>query len=163
MRAASRRQHNDYNYGIQDNDPQQLWRINWKDYGFPYCGVYVITTDSLYPCKIGISVNPVKRLLSLQTSHWRPLQISGYRWCENAADAKKVEKEAHEILKEGGKSLMGEWFDIRVDKALEAIDWAGVTLSVVVNNFIPDEHDVRMALYEIRDRTYMAGAKLREY
>lgn len=146
MQASPKRQHNDPGLGFTSLE-RELWRINWKTNGYPYCGVYVITTDSLYPCKIGISINPIKRLANLQTSHWRPLQISGYRWCESQADAVKVEAKAHDILTDEGKALLGEWFDVRVEKAVEAMEWAALTLNVALNKHIPnDDVNIRLAL-----------------
>ena len=118
---------------------ENLWRTDWKRNGYPYCGVYVISTDSLIPCKIGISVNPIKRLMSLQTAHWRPLQISGYRWCAHQSDALKVEQKAHMILREDGKELLGEWFDIRPSQAVDVIEWASKMIEVEVRSDCPDE------------------------
>lgn len=117
----------------------ELWRLNWKSEGLPYCGIYIVTTDSRYPCKIGISQNPAKRLASLQTSHWRLLQISEYRWCGNEKEAKQVEQAVHERLKEQEKLLHGEWFDIRPEEAVEAIEWVGLIEGIAVNKHIPKE------------------------
>jgi hypothetical protein len=163
MRASTKRNQNDYNYGFWANGKsgaENLWRVNWKANGFPYCGVYVITTDSLYPCKIGLSQNPVKRLASLQTAHWRPIQISGYRWCESQADALKVEQEAHRILEANGKELLGEWFDIRVEAAVEAMEFAALTVGVALNNHVPDNNEVRYALTRAGSDMSMAGVHL---
>jgi hypothetical protein len=116
---------------------EQLWRVDWKREQLPYCGVYVISTDSLFPCKIGVSVNPAKRLASLQTSHWRGLQISEYRWCETVADATRVEREAHKILRAHDKALLGEWFDVRPSEAVEAMEWAALTVGATLRSDIP--------------------------
>lgn len=156
MRPALRRRHNDEGPGTQPTNPDELWRVNWRQIGLPYCGVYVITTDSLYPCKVGVSVNPVKRLTTLQTSHWRPLQISGYRWAETANDAKAIEKEVHRALAEKGKALLGEWFDVRVPEAVEAIEWASMMTNIPVHRHIPDNPDVEWELMSISLDTSMA-------
>lgn len=118
---------------------EHLWRLNWSDLGYPYCGVYVVTTDALWPCKIGVSTNPVKRLNALQTAHWRPLQITGYRYCETFKEARAIEKATHERLKGEHKDLMGEWFDVRADAALEAMEWVALEMSVDLHRKIPDE------------------------
>ncbi len=140
MRLTKKRRHNDYseqNCIVENlNLDNALWRINWKKLGLQYCGVYVITTDSLYPCKIGISQNPAKRVASLQTAHWRQVQITEYRWCNNVCEAKKIEAAAHNHL--SGKKLLGEWFDVRPQEALEAIEWASVMENIEVNNGIPE-------------------------
>ena len=134
-----------------------LWRVDWKVHGLPYCGVYVITTDSLAPSKIGISVNPGKRLAALQTSHWRMLQITEYRWCATVADAVRIEKEAHRILSGDDKALMGEWFDVRANQAADVVDFAGQLLGIEVRKDIPDE-DVRKKL-----RFFTTGMLLEAY
>ena len=91
------------------------------------------------PCKIGISVCPSKRLTQLQTSHWRELQISEYRWVETVADAGKIEKEAHNILRSNGKALMGEWFDVRPSEALQAVEWAALTVGANLHTDPPND------------------------
>jgi hypothetical protein len=133
-----RRRHNDRNSAAFASDVEELWRINWKESGLPYCGIYIVTTDSLYPCKIGISQNPGKRLASLQTSHWRLLQISDYRWCESKSEARKIERLTHKHFKENNKLLHGEWFDTRPKEAAEALDWVGVAEGIAVNKHVPD-------------------------
>lgn len=147
MSLSLRNRKNDAELSDGQGFESELWRVNWKSLGYPYCGVYVITTDSLYPCKIGISSTPGKRIADLQVAHWRPIQISGYRWAENAIAARKVEKEAHAILNANSKRLMGEWFDIPVDKAVEAIDWAALSVGVDLRTDVPD----RFVLGEIHE------------
>jgi hypothetical protein len=131
-----------------DRTLEQMWRIDWKREGLPYCGVYVISTDSLTPCKVGVSVNPSKRLATLQTSHWRELQVSEYRWCETVADAGRVEKEAHNILRANGKALLGEWFDVRPTEAVEIIEWAALTVGAAIHAEPPND-SIRQRLQEI--------------
>jgi hypothetical protein len=36
------------------------------------------------------------------------------------------------------KLLLGEWFDVRPEQAVELIDWAGQVLGVEVRSDIPD-------------------------
>lgn len=127
----------DEDHDLSKDGPEFLWRVDWKKHGLPYCGVYVISTDSLNPCKIGVAQNAVRRLTNLQIAHWRLLQVSEYRWVESSAAAFAVEKEAHSILSANGKGLLGEWFDVRPKEAVEAIEWAGLTLGIEINNHAP--------------------------
>lgn len=124
---------------------KELWRVNWRQHGLPYCGIYAVSPDNRWPTKIGISQNPVKRLISLQNSHWRKLDIWEYRYAENFVAARKIEAKAHEMLRSEGKCLQGEWFDIRPDKALEVIEFAAMTLGVEICSAIPN-NDVALAL-----------------
>jgi hypothetical protein len=122
----------------------QIWRVNWKDLGYPYCGIYVITTDAMWPCKIGISQNPIKRLNALQIAHWRPLQISGYFYLPNMHEAKKLETATHRRVKGLGKNLSGEWFDMRVPEAIEHIQWAALELNSDIRRDVPKELRYRL-------------------
>lgn len=135
------RKREDDGFGIHEPDRlvEQLWRLDWKKFGYAHCGIYVISTDSLFPCKIGVSVNPTKRLASLQTSHWRQLQISEYRWCSSVGEARLLEQESHSFLRENGKALLGEWFDVRPKEAVAAIEWAALATGISLRNDVPKE------------------------
>lgn len=139
--------------GVRLHEPdrvaEQLWRVDWRREGLPYCGVYVISTDSLNPCKIGVSINAEKRLASLQTSHWRQLQVSEYRWCNTVDQAFRIEREAHQILKSNGKALLGEWFDVRPSDAIQAMEWAALTHNIELHSGIPDDAGVRSWLENV--------------
>lgn len=92
----------------------------------------------------------------MQTSHWRLLQITEYRWCENEQDAKAVEKLVHEHFREQGKCLNGEWFDVRPDEALEAVEWVALAQGIAVNKHIPAEieEDFLRACQEQHERKF---------
>lgn len=124
--------------GFYEDMKDQLWRINWKAEGYSFCGVYCVSPDNGWPTKIGISQNPIKRLAQIQTHVWKRVDIMGYRYCENAVAAKAVEQKTHEILRGDGLSLHGEWFDIRAEKAIENIEFAGLSLGVETRSDIPD-------------------------
>jgi len=128
---------------------RQLWRIDWKRQGYDFCGIYCVSPDNRWPTKVGVSQNPSKRLISLQTSCWKRLDIAEYRYSETALVAREVEKKAHSHLKEDGKLLEGEWFDIRPEKAIEIVEFAAVSLGVVLRSDIPDDK-IREALENIR-------------
>lgn len=133
---------------------EQIWRVDWQARGYPFCGVYVISPDSLTPCKVGVSKNAMKRIIDLQIAHWRPIQVSEYRWCKSVADAVKVEKQTHVILREAGRELMGEWFDVRPKAALEAMEWAALTLNIELRSDFPDDEIKKYCEQLARDTSY---------
>lgn len=119
---------------------KQLWRINWKQEGYPFCGIYAISpADNGWPTKIGISQNPVKRLDGLQTACWKRLEIREYRYAANFKEAKEIEQKVHADLSADGKSLHGEWFDIKAEKAIELVDFVAELRGIWVSLEIPDE------------------------
>lgn len=150
MRLTNRQQQKRPNRFVerdQESLEAQLWRVNWRQHGYPYCGLYCVSPDNRWPTKIGISQNPTKRIIALQNACWRRLDIAAYRYAVDFAAAREVEKRAHEILKEEGKLLSGEWFDIRPDKALDVIEYAAMGIGVELRKDIPDEK-IRLAILE---------------
>lgn len=82
--------------------------------------VYVIGGDG-GPTKIGVSSKPTSRVLTLQSEHKRKLQVIAT--CHRPyGDAFLVERMAHGLLAE--KRLHGEWFDVTVGQAVEALNLA---------------------------------------
>jgi hypothetical protein len=69
------------------------------------------------PIKIGVSVDPLKRLPQLQTNQPQRLSIV---YAVRVADPYAVERAAHARLKP--RRAQGEWFNINRDEAIEAID-----------------------------------------
>lgn len=67
------------------------------------------------------------------------MDIAEYRYAENAAKAREVEKSVHRMLTEDGKLLEGEWFDIKPEKAIETIEFAAGSLGIELRSDIPDE------------------------
>ena len=99
----------------------------------------MISPDNRWPCKVGISQNPSKRVTSIQTSCWRRVDIAEYRYCANSNQARAVEKKVHDTLTADGILMHGEWFDIRPDKALDIIEFSAMTLGVELRHDIPDD------------------------
>jgi hypothetical protein len=114
-----------------------LWMVPWRQYGFNYCGVYLIGPNNRWPLKIGISECAYKRIDALQTAHWQRINCHGYWLCENKKAAALVERKAHELLKEGSRHLMGEWFDIDLKKAAEIVVFAADAVGVEIVADIP--------------------------
>ena len=71
-------QHNsDYSHPSADVSGM-VWLADWRALKLPYCSVYIIAPIDGWPCKIGISTNPMKRVNTLQTSVWKQLEV---KWC----------------------------------------------------------------------------------
>ncbi len=111
---------------------------DWRGYGLPHCSVYVICPDNDWPCKVGVSVYAVKRLMQLQTSVWRPLKLGACFWFETVADARKVERKVHQMLSDDNKWLHGEWFDMRPKEAADMVQFAALTEGVECNDDVQD-------------------------
>jgi len=98
-------------------------------------GIYIVTTQDDWPCKIGISGNLVERMASLQSGNWHSLRpiyfafphksglggskMQGYNAIRRAATS--LEALLHSKLSELVDRLNGEWFDISADDALAAV------------------------------------------
>lgn len=129
--------------GVKHNYPEDyVWLVNWKDYGLPYCSLYVVTPDNEWPCKIGISISPRKRLVALQTSVWRPLQVYSCFWLPTVKDAKALEKKLHETLHDDSRWLHGEWFDMKPDKVVDLIRFTASVEGLEISDTIEEERVV---------------------
>jgi hypothetical protein len=83
--------------------------------------VYVIAAGNS-AVKVGIAKDTKKRLKALQTGHHELLRICDSVVCSGEYLAMDVEREAHRLL--SAKRLEGEWFDVRPEDALSAIQQA---------------------------------------
>lgn len=120
------------------NNPRSLIAaVDWLSFGLPYCTVYVVTTQDQWPCKIGFSSAPLKRIVALQTSHWKRLIVWGGFWASDEAGARKVEGAVHSALEAQGKALLGEWFDIKPEPALETVERLASEVGVAVSDDFP--------------------------
>lgn len=80
-------------------------------------GVYVITDGEHY--KIGVAVDPAKRLRELQTGNPRRLRLTFFVALPNPETAAHVERSAHHRI--GRNRRVGEWFACDQDCAVWAI------------------------------------------
>lgn len=136
---------------------QDLWAVPWKQFGFEYCCVYLITPSSRQPVKIGISENAASRLNTLQTAHWEPLQVSRYWLCADKNAARQVELKSHLTLRDSARGLLGEWFDVKLEKAAEIVEFAAKALGVELATKIPDTDkfaEVRKHMQAFYDTRY---------
>jgi len=126
-----------------------VWLVDWRVNKLPYCTVYVIAPEASWPSKIGIATCARKRVAALQCSHWKRLAVTHCYWAPSVADARKVEKKAHALIKdEPNGFLLGEWFNKKPNEAAEIVRFAALSAGVELNDTIEDMG----ARESIRDR-----------
>lgn len=110
----------------EEDAKDQVWLADWKAHKLPYCSVYIVAPENGWPCKVGISTHAYKRLVGLQTSVWKPLQVAACYWTSTVAEARRLEKEVHKRLSADNVWLHGEWFDMRPDAAKEMVEFVAL-------------------------------------
>lgn len=93
--------------------------------GPPKAYVYVIAAGE-EAVKVGRARDPKQRLRELQTSHYQRLSIVHVRGFSEV-EAAALERRAHQVLAE--YRMTGEWFKVKPQTALEAIEAAIETIS----------------------------------
>lgn len=83
------------------------------------CSVYVVASEKCKPVKIGHTKNAAKRLGSIQTGSPVKLFIHENTEMMSLPEAKAIEARVHEALKD--HRMNGEWFDVDVQDAVDAI------------------------------------------
>lgn len=83
--------------------------------------VYAVGTEAIGPVKIGIAYDMKPRLRSLQNANWRRVYIWHCIHTERK-DARRLEKEAHRVLKEMGLHVRDEWFALDATEAIAFLD-----------------------------------------
>jgi hypothetical protein len=122
------------------SDPERVsWLIDFKKYKMSHCHLYFIGPENPKVVKVGISVNPYKRLIDIQTGCWAPVSIQGSFWLETVHQARKLEKEIHKRLSEGGLHSAGEWFKLSAQEAVEEAVIASMDLGLKLNKHFPSE------------------------
>jgi hypothetical protein len=81
------------------------------------CNVYVMAVED-GPVKVGIAVNPRRRLMSIQPAIWKPIHLYALIKCRTP-DAHIIEATALNRLRP--RHLRGEWFDCTPEKAREEV------------------------------------------
>jgi len=113
-----------------------LWTVPWRKLGFTYCGIYLITPEGKWPVKVGISEDAAGRLNTLQTAHWHQMRIVSYWFCENRTLAGRLEAKVHQSLI--NRRMMGEWFDIKKEKAAETVQFEANVLGIELADRVPE-------------------------
>ena len=141
------------NHWLPDQQHKKaVWLVDWKAYGLKYCSLYVVCTDSRWPCKIGISVNARKRVMGIQTGVWRPISVHKCFYLPTVNEARALERKVHDTLTIQGKWLHGEWFDMRPEQAADLIEFEAMILGLECRSEIEDEEivsDLRSTFFEM--------------
>lgn len=144
-----------FNGGLCNDADDKLWTIDWRSYDLPYCSIYIVTPDNDWPCKIGISVAPRKRVMAMQTAVWRPLKVARCFYAPTFLDARTIEQRVHATLTEESKWLHGEWFDMRPSEAADMVQFiamvAGVECSDKLDPAIEADVNEKMSLARRRN------------
>lgn len=119
---------------------EMVWLVDWRAHQLPYCSLYIVSPDNSWPCKVGISVAPRKRVMGLQVSVWRPLRVAHCFWCPSIKDARSLEARLHETLTKDNKWLHGEWFDMRPEDAVDLVQFEAAMIGVECNSVIEEPH-----------------------
>jgi len=105
-------------------------------YGYESQVVYVMVADYTHTVKIGISGKPGARMNNVQTGSAANVTIY---WAGRVpkADARKVERAAHNLMKSEGRHIRGEWFQSGADYArgvvIRAAEIVGVPIKDDIN------------------------------
>lgn len=71
----------------------------------PY--LYIVRCNDAY--KVGVSTLPEQRIALIRTDNYQPVQTIAII---GLPDAYRIEKEPHELFKEQGAHIRGEWFKL---------------------------------------------------
>lgn len=84
--------------------------------------IYLVTPERGWPLKVGISEDPVKRILQLQNAHYETLVFQRFWWLPGIAIASRIEADFKNDLAED--NIRGEWFKLNPERASEYIERA---------------------------------------
>lgn len=99
-------------------------------------GIYIITTEDGFPCKVGVTNDLDQRVQQLQIGNWHKLRASWFSfvvghdwrirklnfWAAFSNAAVDLEVITHRKLKELDLHLSGEWFGIGEDDCIKVIN-----------------------------------------
>ena len=81
--------------------------------------LYLVTTESGAPVKVGIAVDPAQRLASIQSSNFIPLRLHRFWWLPGRLISARIETAFKRHF--GARCIRGEWFDVSLSAAEEFI------------------------------------------
>jgi hypothetical protein len=131
-----------------------VWMANWRDMKLPYCSVYVIAPIDGWPCKIGISTYALKRVMALQTSVWKQLEVKFCGFVANTQAAREIEQRCHKALTDQSKWLHGEWFDLRPDAAMDLVRFEAEMAGIEMRDMLPTEGPIYDHVSKFFDKKY---------
>jgi hypothetical protein len=77
--------------------------------------LYLVTTDTNSPVKVGIAANPVHRLGDLQSANFVELHIYRYWWMPGRRITARIESAFKDHFR--SRNVRGEWFDLPLPTA----------------------------------------------
>lgn len=119
-----------------------VWMANWRDMKLPYCSIYVIAPIDGWPCKIGVSTFPLKRVMGIQTSVWKQLEVKFCAFTSSTQVARDLERRCHQSLSDQSKWLHGEWFDLRPEAAADLVRFEAELAGIEIHEKLPSEGDI---------------------
>ena len=97
-----------------------------KSQGFH--SVYLITPISGSPLKVGISEDPLQRMLGLQNAHFDELRFHRFWWLPGVQVAARIESAFKKHF--ANRNIRGEWFDLGPAEAVEFVEAAIAQIGV---------------------------------
>ncbi|GAA0005269.1 hypothetical protein [Bradyrhizobium diazoefficiens] len=82
------------------------------------------------PLRLGASTNLKKRIECLQPGSWEPLKIHHAIWTTNEAFAVRIFNDSAALFDKAKRRLVGDWFDVTPEFAVQAIRLAGEKANV---------------------------------
>lgn len=162
LTALQRAERHSSDFGPGRDVSDLLWLADWRAMGLPNCTLYVVAPLDGWPCKIGVSTAPAKRVSVLQTSVWKQLHVA---WCchlPTLAQAKELERKSHQTLTDRALWLHGEWFDLRPDKAAELVKFEALMLGLNAVDILAPGTVEREFVQKVYDARYGSQSGMME-
>ena len=93
-----------------------------RPYGFEefirkqgFHSIYLVTTETDNPVKVGIAKDPVKRLCDLQSANFTPIRLHRFWWMPGKKITVRIESAFKNHFQ--SKNIRGEWFDLPLPTA----------------------------------------------
>lgn len=126
-----------------------------EDVGEAGSALYIMV--SRLGVKIGISDEPEKRLGQVQTGHPATVSLGKVIWFISRADAALVEKTVHDVLKLQNAHASGEWFNVNLTEASDAV---GKIVRDLIQKGEIDRHRVELHSENVRTESDLRLARL---
>ena len=162
LTALQRAERHDDDFGPGRDVSDLLWLADWRAMKLPFCSVYIVSPLDGWPCKIGISTSPQKRVAGLQTACWKQLRVAWSGYLPNIQQAKGLEQKAHQSLTDQSLWLHGEWFDLRPDKAQELVSFEAMMMGLDLKTVLEEGSEERAFVQEVYSRRYGTASGMRQ-
>jgi len=112
--------------------------------------LYLVTTESGTPVKVGIAANPHARFASHQSSNFVPLRLHRFWWVAGRQISVRIESNFKEHF--GDRCIRGEWFDVALPEAVAFIE---ATVRAIGTWGVAEDEVVRLMDHQARRRLSM--------